>query len=274
MSANNALAILHRRRLSALALALLIFLPVYYASGMSWAGLSSASSWRVMGAFLIDFFPPRVDAEFLHFVWRASLETIAVASLGMLGAFVIGAPLALMGSRVMSLSHLGPSRYCVVCRIARVPFRLLALLLRSLPEIIWALLFVRIAGLGPMAAILAISLSYGGMLAKVYNDIMESGALKPSESLMLAGAGRLQAFLYGVLPSVSKELISYTVYRWECALRASVIMGFVGAGGLGQQLELSMRMFQSAEAATLLMAFILLVLLADVISALLRWSQS
>lgn len=274
MTPHTALAKIHKRRLGVLLLAGFIFIPIYYASGMSWEGLGSASSWRVMAKFLYDFFPPRVDADFLLFVWRASLETVAVASLGMLGAFILGAPLALLGSRVMSLSHLGPSRFCFFCRIVRLPFRLLALLLRSLPEIIWALLFVRITGLGPMAAILAISLSYGGMLAKVYNDIMESGALMPSESLMLAGAGRLQSFFYGVLPSVSKELTSYTVYRWECALRASVIMGFVGAGGLGQQLELSMRMFQSAEAATLLIAFLLLVLLADVMSAILRWSQS
>ena len=89
---------------------------------------------------------------------------------------------------------------------------------------------------------------------------------------MLGGAGRLQAFFFGVLPSVYRELLSYTVYRWECALRASVIMGFVGAGGLGQLLELSMRHFQGSEAATLLLAFFLLVLLADGISALLRWA--
>ena len=74
------------------------------------------------------------------------------------------------------------------------------------------------------------------------------------------------AFFYGVLP----EMVSYTVYRWECAVRASVIMGFVGAGGLGQQLELSMRMLNGAEACTILLTFLLLVLLADAVSALFR----
>ncbi|TDQ43879.1 phosphonate ABC transporter permease subunit PhnE [Permianibacter aggregans] len=262
----------HKQQLLWLALAAMVLLPIYYASGFRVQGVFDANSWQVMGQFVDGFFPPRLDQAFLQFVLRASGETIAVATLGLAGAFVIGAPLSLIISRALSLSEIGPANYCFVCKLLRWPFRFFALLIRSLPEIVWALLFVRMTGLGPMAAVLAIAVSYGGMLAKVYNEIMESGALEPSRALMLGGAGRLQAFFFGVLPSVYRELLSYTVYRWECALRASVIMGFVGAGGLGQQLELSMRHFQGSEAATLLLAFFLLVLLADGISALLRWA--
>ncbi|MNC81014.1 hypothetical protein D3C75_1340130 [compost metagenome] len=66
-------------------------------------------------------------------------------------------------------------------------------------------------------------------------------------------------------------MVSYTVYRWECAVRASVVMGFVGAGGLGQQIDLSMRMFAGAQVASMLLTFLLLVILADLLSRLLRW---
>ena len=87
---------------------------------------------------------------------------------------------------------------------------------------------------------------------------------------MGAGSSRLSAFAYGVLPNAAGEMLSYTVYRWECAIRASVVMGFVGAGGLGQQIDLSLRMFAGGEVASMLLTFLLLVLLADQFSRLLR----
>ncbi|MFP3830574.1 PhnE/PtxC family ABC transporter permease, partial [Pseudomonas sp. SIMBA_021] len=90
-------------------------------------------------------------------------------------------------------------------------------------------------------------------------------------ALLQAGSGRLAAFFYGILPNAASEVVSYTVYRWECAVRASVVMGFVGAGGLGQQIDLSMRMFDGAQVASMLLTFLLLVMLADLLSRLLRW---
>ena len=80
----------------------------------------------------------------------------------------------------------------------------------------------------------------------------------------------MQAFFYGLLPQSSAELTSYTVYRWECAIRSSAVLGFVGAGGLGQQMDNSMKMFQGSEVATMLIVFMLLVALADYASAWLR----
>ena len=86
----------------------------------------------------------------------------------------------------------------------------------------------------------------------------------------LNGSSRLQAFAFGLLPQNAAELTSYTVYRWECAIRSSVVLGFVGAGGLGQQLDNSMKMFNGGEVATILAVFIVLVALADRVSAGLR----
>jgi phosphonate transport system permease protein len=146
------------------------------------------------------------------------------------------------------------------------------IVLRSIPELIWALVFVRVVGLGPTAGVLAIALTYGGMLGKVYAEILESGESHATQTLMRNGSGRLQAFAYALLPSHAAELASYTVYRWECAIRSSVVLGFVGAGGLGQQLDNSMKMFNGGEVATLLLVFITLVALADRVSAWLRKS--
>ena len=152
----------------------------------------------------------------------------------------------------------------------RWPVRGLLIFLRSVPEIVWALLFVRAVGLGPSAGVLAIAITYGGMLGKVYAEIFESVDPRPARALLAAGSPRLAAFAYGVLPNAAAEVLSYTVYRWECAIRASVVMGFVGAGGLGQQIDLSLRMFAGGEVASMLLTFFALVLLADRLSRLLR----
>ena len=82
----------------------------------------------------------------------------------------------------------------------------------------------------------------------------------------------MQAFFYGLLPQNAAELTSYTVYRWECAIRSSAVLGFVGAGGLGQEMDNSMKMFNGSEVATMLLVFIALVWLADYASAWLRRS--
>jgi phosphonate transport system permease protein len=154
--------------------------------------------------------------------------------------------------------------------LVRQAVRWLLIVLRSVPELIWALVFVRVVGLGPTAGVLAIALTYAGMLGKVYAEILESCDAQPTHSLLRNGSGRVQAFTYGLLPQSAAELTSYTVYRWECAIRSSAVLGFVGAGGLGQQMDASMKMFNGSEVATMLLVFMALVWLADRASALLR----
>ena len=225
---------------------------------------------QIMGRFLGSFFPLALEADFLGLVLRSALETLALATAGMTLAVLAGLPLAMAVARSLSVSRIGPARGARLGAALRLPLRGLLIVMRSVPEIVWALLFVRAVGLGPAAGVLAIAVNYAGMLGKVYFEILDSGDARPARALLEAGSGRLNAFLYGTLPVALPELVSYTVYRWECAIRASVVMGFVGAGGLGQQMELSMRMLSGGEVSTMLIAFLLLVLLADAVSALLR----
>ena len=148
--------------------------------------------------------------------------------------------------------------------------RWLLVLLRSVPELVWALLLVRIVGLGPTAGVMAIALTYCGMLGKVYAEILEASDAHASQTLLQNGSSRLGAFLYATLPAAAAELVSYTLYRWECAIRGSVVMGFVGAGGLGQRMDESMKMLAGGEVATMLLVFVLLVAVADMVSKFLR----
>jgi phosphonate transport system permease protein len=110
------------------------------------------------------------------------------------------------------------------------------------------------------------------MLGKVFAEILESCEPHPTRTLLANGSGRLQAFFYGLLPQAAPELTSYAVYRWECAIRSSVVLGFVGAGGLGQEMDSSLKMLAGNEVATMLLVFIALVALADGLSAWLRRS--
>ena len=185
-------------------------------------------------------------------------------------AMVIAVPLGLIISYSLSISRIGPTSDHQFAQSIRFLARSLMLVLRGIPEIVWALLLVRVFGLGAIAGVLAIAITYGGMLAKVYSEILESGNTLPARALILSGSNRISAFLYGLLPGSAQELASYTVYRWECAVRASVVMGFVGAGGLGQLMDQSMKMLNGGEVSTILVVFLGLVLLADYISLIIR----
>jgi len=234
------------------------------------ADLLDARNLKVMGGFLGQFFPPNLNGEFLGMALRATVETLAMATAGIALALLLAAPLGLALSHSLSISRIGPGPGRGLGEALRALTRLLLLLLRGIPEIVWALLLVRAFGLGPAAGVLAIALTYGGMLGKVYAEILESGDTRPARVLIESGSGRLMAFFYGLLPGSAQELASYTVYRWECAVRASVIMGFVGAGGLGQLMDQSMKMLNGGEVSTILIIFLLLVLLADAISGAVR----
>jgi phosphonate transport system permease protein len=219
--------------------------------------------------FAGGFLPPSTEPEFLRLVARETWRTVAIATAGITLALLLAVPLALLASERLSLSALaGPM--APLPRALRQAVRALLIVLRSVPELVWALVFVRVVGLGPTAGVLAIALTYGGMLGKVYAEILDSGDGETARSLLRNGGGRLQAFAYALLPQNAAELVSYTVYRWECAVRSSVVLGFVGAGGLGQQMDSSMKMFAGGEVATMLLVFFALVALADRASSWLR----
>ncbi|MCK9215362.1 MAG: ABC transporter permease [Rhodoferax sp.] len=233
--------------------------------------LLSPESLRPTLHFLGDFFPPKLEPDFLLLVARETWRTVAIATVGIVLALGWAIPLALIAARPLSISALS-GRMARVPAVVRQAVRWLLMVLRSVPELIWALIFVRVVGLGPTSGVLAIALTYAGMLGKVYADILESSDAQPTQNLLRNGSGRLQAFFYGLLPHSATELTSYTVYRWECAIRSSAVLGFVGAGGLGQQMDASMKMFNGSEVASMLLVFMALVWLADLASSLLRKS--
>jgi len=259
-----------RRRLSWTLLGLVLAWPLLVATQFKPWQLFDATSLDATLKFLATFLPPALQPGFLLEILKAAWITIAIATAGLSLALLLAIPLTLIATTRLSISRIGRARMNALPFVIRQCARWVLVILRSVPELVFALLFVRIVGLGPTAGVLALTLAYAGLAAKVFAEIIESNEGEAAEALLQNGAGRLQALLYGVLPGCATELVSYTVYRWECAIRGSVIMGMVGAGGLGQQLDTSMKMLNGGEVATILTVFVALVALADVLSARLR----
>jgi phosphonate transport system permease protein len=236
--------------------------------------LLAADARANVAKFVSGMFPPDLSLDFLRLMLPPVVETIQISVVGTAIAVLIGLPLGLCATSTLTWSGVLHERQRRSTRLLGfLPYALARGILsvfRSIPEFVWAFMFVRAVGLGAFPGVLAIGVAYGGILGKVYSEILEGVNSQPLESLQAAGAGRLPLVLYGVFPQALPAFISYTLYRWECAIRASAILGFVGAGGLGQQIELSMRMFNFHEVLTLLVMVGGLVAGVDAISAVIR----
>lgn len=228
-------------------------------------------------SFLAEMFPPDLSAEFLGFALRPAMETLQIAVLGTALAIVIGFPLALLAASNLSftgvLHEMEVEGKPALKAVRAIPYFLSRAVLnvfRAVPEFVWALIFVRAVGLGAFPGVLAIGVGYGGIMGKVFAEIFEHVNPQPVEALQSTGASRLSTYLYGIFPQALPNLASYALYRWECAIRAAAILGFVGAGGIGQQIEISMRMFHQRETLTLILILLVLVTVVDRASAFIR----
>lgn len=239
--------------------------------------LFGTAARRHIWAFLTGLFPPELSPGFLQLLFVPTIETIQISIMGTVLAIMLGFPLALLATDRLCFAGIAyemDGKASTWRRLARrgvyLAARMLLNLCRSIPDVVWALMFVRVVGLGPFPGVLAIGVSYGGMVGKIYAEILETSLEGPIEALHAAGTGKSALLLYGFLPQVFANMVSYSLYRWECAIRSAAILGLVGAGGLGQQIELSMRMFQYQETSTILLIVFALVTAVDHLSAVIR----
>ncbi len=224
---------------------------------VDWRQLFSAESMRLMGKFVGEFFPPDLSPAFVAKAAWGALQTFAVAAIGTLLAVIGGGVLALPAAGRFGL---GP----------RLVARFVLNLLRSVPELVWAALMVIAAGLGPFAGTLALALHTTGVLGRLYAESLENVPPAAERALKEAGASRIASFFYATLPLVTAQGVAYALYRLEMNIRMAAVLGFVGAGGLGQLLYFHLSIFQQAQAATLLIAMFVLVFAVDSLSAWVR----
>jgi phosphonate transport system permease protein len=251
--------------------------------GWSWRGvgldpadLLGAEGRGQILTYVRRLFPPDLSSGLLLKAAYWSLETFAISFMGTLLSLGIALALVFAASRNLVFSGLlfeaeEAGRPARATRVALyVAARALLNLLRTVPHIVWALIFVFAVGLGPFAGVLALGLHNGGVLGKLFSEVVEDIETQPLEALQATGANRRQVFCYGILPLALPQFTAYSLYRWEVNIREAVILGYVGAGGLGQQIQISISLFLEHRLLTLLLAIYLMVTLVDYFSARLR----
>ena len=191
-------------------------------------------------------------------VWP-TLQTVDIALFGTFVGIIIAVPLALLAAANMT-----PSRYAYYAARAIIGFT------RAVPDLVWALLFVTAVGLGPFPGGLALGVHSVGMLGRLFAETIEQMDMAPIHALQLTGARRIQVFSHGIIPSILPALLGISLYRLDENIRSSLVLGFVGAGGIGFELLTAMNLFQYQEVSLLLIIIFVIVLGAERLSATLR----
>ena len=235
------------------------------------SALFDAAALASAAAFLRGLFPPDLSPAFLQTVLLATVQTVAIALAGTVFSILIGLPLGILSTAtlyrrgvLLDCERRGAGWFLMYA-VSHATQALLGLL-RAVPDLVWGILFVVAVGLGTKAGVLALAVSYSGMLGRVYAHVFEAVDDRPLEALHASGATRAQIFLRAIWPQAKANLTAYTLYSFECCVRAASVLGFVGAGGIGYEINLSMRLFQYDQVLTLIIAFIVLLTATDFLS--------
>ncbi len=249
-------------------LSLLLLLAVGWSvASVNWGGpLVHTGGGRSALAFLTALFPPDLSPSFLLVCLRASWQTLSMALAGMTVATLIGFPLGILASGALFPPQ---SRYRMPLMLA---VKAVLGFLRSIHELIWAVLFVAAIGLSPLAAIITLGLPYGGILGRIYAEFLEETPDEPLAALRSSGASAFQTLVFGRLPMCLPDLVSYTFYRFECAIRSAAILSFVGIQGIGYELQLSLGDLLFNQVWTLLLTLLAIVAVVDFWSGRVRQS--
>jgi phosphonate transport system permease protein len=252
---------LHKRFILTL---LLIFVFVWSLFSIQWnADLFHSGGIPTMLQILKGLIHPDLSPDVLFLGIKSAWITLAYAVAGMSLAIIYALIVGILASGTLTSSN--TSRI-----ISKVFFRGILGFTRSIHELIWAWLFVAAVGLSPYAAILALAIPYGGILGRIFADMLTDIPEEPIKALKLAGASKLQTLIYGYLPLVWADMISYTMYRFECAIRSSAIMSFIGLGGLGYQIQLSLADLKYDQVWAYVFFLIGLVIFVDIWSNFVR----
>ncbi|ABR47529.1 phosphonate ABC transporter, inner membrane subunit [Alkaliphilus metalliredigens QYMF] len=247
--------------------------PHNYKKVYLWIGLLVVLIWSALGTN----FNPLMFKDFgntLHFLKRSFLNpdwsvlplalsesviTVQIAIMGTAVAFLLAVPLSFLSAKNTSPHW---SIYTTL--------RGMLSFLRSVPEIVFALIFVPTVSLGPFAGVLALSLHNVGVMGKLFSEIIESADIGPQEAMTSTGAKKNIVILYGILPQVIPHVLSNSFYRLEVSVRASLVLGLVGAGGVGQLLSIHFKMFQYNKVAVDCLVIMAMVIIIDYIGGIIR----
>lgn len=210
--------------------------------------------WKI----IVAFFPPSPGEAFGDLA-KAMAESVAMAFLGTLIAAIIAVPLGFLGARNVN-----------VMRFLRFPIRRSFDFLRGVDALVWALVYVRAVGLGPLAGVLAIATTDIGIFAKLFAEAIENVEKKQVEGVRAAGGNTVKTMRFGILPQVLPIMLSNVLYMFESNTRSATILGIIGAGGIGFALSDRIRAHRWDEVCFIIIMIIVVVALIDFLSHMLR----
>lgn len=244
------------------AVAAVVVLVVLHALAFAGTGFQPAllaDGWQGMARFVTDAFPPDLGWDVL----RPSLEaTVVTLWIGLLGTTVSIPTVLLLAILAANTTSPHPAVYQAA--------RAILSFFRAVPDIVFALIFVTAVGLGPFAGVLALICHNTGVMGKLWAEAMEEIDQGPQEALRTAGAGRLQQVANATIPMVTPQFVGLLLYRFDVNVRSSLVLGLVGAGGIGLLINQSIKSFQFDEMLTHIIVVLVLIIVVDQVSAFVR----
>ncbi|MGP9784239.1 phosphonate ABC transporter, permease protein PhnE [Glutamicibacter sp. AOP12-B1-11] len=249
-----------RRLLWGAATVLIVILHLLAIRGTDFDPAVLVEGWRGMARFLGDAFPPDLNWET---VVKPGLEaTLVTLWIGLLGT-TLSIPTALL---LAVLAARSTSPHPLAYQISRA----ILSFFRAVPDIVFALIFVTAVGLGPFAGVLALICHNTGVMGKLWAESMEETDHGPQEALSTTGASRLQQIAHGSLPLVVPQFIGLLLYRFDVNVRSSLVLGLVGAGGIGLLINQAIKSFQFDTMLTHIIIVLLLIIVVDQASGFIR----
>ncbi|RUS46140.1 phosphonate ABC transporter, permease protein PhnE [Cohnella sp. AR92] len=216
---------------------------------------------QIAGNIIKGLFNPDLDLLFnvsKQSVLYLLVETVAIAFLGTIVGAVLSVPLAFLAA-----SNIVPKPVAWLTR-------LLLIVIRTIPALVYGLMFIRVSGPGPFAGVLTVGLTSIGMLSKLYVDAIEELDTKVLESMTSIGCSSFEKIRYGIFPQLLSIFLSVTIYRFDMNMREASILGLVGAGGIGAPLIFAMNSYKWNQVGSILIGLVILILLIEWMSNRLR----
>jgi phosphonate transport system permease protein len=235
----------------------LMILFVYISMRLTEFDLTKFKDFRNMIDFLSHWYP--MDYSKFPLLLPDTFETLSMAFIGSLFGLIIALPLSFVAAR-----NTAPSR--ILFHFSRVSLSFI----RSIPEIVFGLILLTTLGLGPFPAVLAIMFHNIGVFGKLISELIEAADSGPQEAMKAVGSKTWIAYLFSILPQIWPNVLSHYFYRFEVAIRTSLILGFIGGGGIGQQLFNDFKTFQYSAVSLDVLIIMIMVIIVDFLGSYVR----
>ncbi|MCP8616227.1 phosphonate ABC transporter, permease protein PhnE [Salirhabdus salicampi] len=219
--------------------------------------LAKFRDFQNMVDFIARWFP--MDFSKLHLMVRDSLDTLAMAFLGSFLGLIIAVPVSFFAAKNTSHSF-------TLFHFSRFSLSFV----RSVPEIVIGLILLTTLGLGPFPAVIAIMIHNIGVLGKLISELIEAADPGPQEAVKAVGTKKWFAYLFSILPQIWPNVLSHYFYRFEVAIRTSLILGFIGGGGIGQRLFNDFKTFDYPSVSLDVLLIMILVIAVDLFGSYVR----